>query len=257
MLEQVLAGLKYKLEHSSLAGMSQRNTDRVFVSPLLDVLGYDLANLEETSAGYHLKGTGDGHEIAYAFSNHGQLIMLLEIRPLYSDLSALKNLSRVFAIARAAGAPVLVFCNGVDWHIYAKHRESGDLLLASRIGIGDPDAAHRLRSLHKSRLSAGVQWGDLADSPDHAIDSAPLSSGPVKNRGYKISEENHQALKRLRTQIMTQRAVRDQDITNSMIVENLLKTFIDHLQMFDHREISNEAILRIRIEEALKKGFSK
>lgn len=268
MLERILEELRYKLNNSHLSGLNERNTDRVFVSPLLENLGYDLANLDETVAGYHLKDVAGGSDIAYAFYSHRRMVMLLEIRPLYSDLSALKNLSRVFAIAHASQTPLLVLTNGVEWHIYACDEAAAEPQPVERIDIRSDEAEEKFRHLDFKRLASGeiTFTGQSLNSGDGVTGSSSASSsgaafgtdsrGAVKNRGYKISEDTHTRLNRLRTRIMTQREVRDQEITNSMIVECVLRMFLDTAEAFDHREISNQTILNKRIEEALSQRFS-
>ncbi len=255
-MERILAGLRDKLKQHTLAGLSERNTDRVFVSPLLEALGYDLANLNETIADYHLKDVENGSEISYAFFNRQRLIMLLEIRPLYSDLSSLKNMAKVLATAEASGAPILVLCNGVEWLIYDICGKTADPELVARIDVREEYAARYLEDMKMSRLSAnGLER--MKDSCRTLTENgSEVQYGQVKNRGYKISELCHASVNRLKTQIMTQRDVKDQEITNSLIVENLIRVFIEGVDKFNFYDISNEKILKKRIEESLQRRFS-
>ncbi len=231
-------------------GLNERNTDRAFVSPVLESIGWNLSNLNEVVADYKPMGLKQGSDISYALFAQLLPILLVDIRPLYSDLSQLPP--KISATAKASPSNYLVSTNGVQWNLY---NVEGNPVLKLAIDIRDSDAHDKLQLISKENIISGLLEKFIIELPvpNNSVDEIVL-----KNRGYKVSDKTHDALNKLRIKIMTSRSVKDQEITNSMIVELLLDLFLENSQMnFSYVEISNQTILRQRIQESLRKYITK
>lgn len=254
MLRETLDIIKKRLQSTNLSGFNERNTDRVFVSPVLEALGWDLSRLDEVLAAYSIKGLEDGTEISYAFFAENSTLLLVEIRPLFSDLSRVSSFARAFVTARESPARFLVVTNGVNWNIYDVSANLEHASLIIQIDIRKSSAEESITLLTRSNIRQGGLDKYITENP--YIDSKNNRDKLLKNRGYRVSDFCHDSVNRLRTQIMTNRDVKDQDITNSAIVENILQVFFESAELFNYNEISNEVILKMRIEEAFHRNFS-
>jgi len=249
MMRETLITLCATLKATN-TGLNGRNTDRAFVSPVLESIGWNLSNLNEVVADYKPMGLKQGSEISYALFAQLLPILMVDIRPLYSDLSQLPP--KISATAKASPAKYLVSTNGVEWNLY---NVEGNPILKLVIDIRDDDAQDKLQLMSKESIISGLLEKSINEMPaaNNSVDEITL-----KNRGYKVSDKNHDALNKLRNKIMTSRSVKDQEITNSMIVELLLDLFLENCQTnFSYMEISNQTILRQRMQECLRKYTGK
>jgi hypothetical protein len=231
-------------------GLNERNTDRAFISPILESIGWNLSNLNEVVADYKPMGLKQGSEISYAMFAQLLPILLVDIRPLYSDMSQLPP--KISATAKASPAKYLASTNGVFWNLY---NVEGTPVLKLVIDIRDNDAQDKLQLLSKENIVSGLLENFINELPvaNNSVDVIVL-----KNRGYKVSDKTHDGLNKLRIKIMTSRSVKDQEITNSMMVELLLDLFLENSQTnFNYMEISNQTILKQRIQECLRKYTAK
>lgn len=248
MLQESLQVLRTRLKANQIGGLNERNTDRAFVSPLLETLGYDLSNLEETMAAYSIKGLDQGAEISYAFFLHNSPLLLVEVRPLYSDLNNIKSIAKILTTAKASPAKFLAVCNGVHWYLYNVENEQSKLGMI--IDINDAEAAEQLQLLSKNSIRERLLDTYLSE---HNVKDVKNENGPMKTRGYRVDDYTHNTLCKLRTDILANREVKDQEISNNLILKKLLHIIFESLDYFNYDEISNEVILKKRFEEALRK----
>ncbi|MDD3363392.1 MAG: hypothetical protein PHZ03_00265 [Syntrophomonas sp.] len=249
MIRETLITLSATLKAAN-TGLNERNTDRAFVSPVLESIGWNLSNLSEVVADYKPMGLKQGSEISYALFAQLLPILLVDIRPLYSDLSQV--LPKISATAKASPSKYLVSTNGVQWNLY---NIEGNPVLKMTIDIRDNDAQDKLQLMSKESIISGLLEKYINELP---VPNISVDEIVLKNRGYKVSDKTHDALNKLRIKIMTSRSVKDQEITNSMIVELLLDLFLENSPTnFSHMEISNQTILRQRIQECLRKYAAK
>ena len=240
--------VKNKIKNQNLAGLNERNTDRVFITPIMEAIGWDLSNLGEVTEGYRPDNTPQASEITYAFSYGQNILLLLEIKPLFSPLNDIKGLSKVFFTAKNSSAKILGVTNGYDWIIYQTDTEPAQPILITN--LDDSDVEMKLSLLSKEKLIAG----DIFNSYQEIVPVTNLNDDCKRiQRGYKVTNETHDTIVKLKNQIMSSRLVCDQQISNNSIVENLLEVFFASLKHFNSKEISNETILKRRMEEALKK----
>jgi predicted type IV restriction endonuclease len=172
----------------------------------------------------------------------------VDVKPLYSDLSNTSAFAKAFKTAQHSGAQYLVISNGVEWVVFSL----GDqVTLAMSIDIRLETAASRLAMLTRDAVENSVLQNYLQENQvqDLSVKEIP------KNRGYKISDSTHNTLNQLRSKIVANRTVKDQEISNSLIVESLLKVFLDSMEVLNYHDISNEVILKKRIVESLKKFY--
>lgn len=251
MLEEILTTLKNVLKLDNIKGLDERNTDRVFITPVLTALGWNLSNLEETFTGYSPQSQA-GTDISYALFSEQKPVLLVEIRPLYSDIYNDKLVKKFINIAGKTSADVIVITNGVDWSIYGLQEKN--FCLAAVTDINQSGATEILSLLTKENILKGTINEHMQQNPEVKI---PFAESQAKSRGYKVTDKTHKTLVQLKNKIMTNRRVKDQDISHSNMVETLLEVFFETVDYFDYTEISNAVILKNHMEEAFKKRFSK
>lgn len=249
MLSNVLLNLQSALSSDSIKGLDERNTERVFVAPILTALGWDLFNIEETFTGYSPESP-QGPDISYAFFDNQKPLLLVEIRPLYSDIFDRKVSGKALKIAGKTPAKALAITNGVRWGIFVLEGENELVAVTSIMEASAPEV---LTMLTRDNIKSG-QLNEYAQK--NPLVEIPITYSETKARGYKVTDKTHKHLVQLKNKIMTSRKVKDQDISHSNIVETLMEVFYDTLDYFDYSEISNNIILKKHIEDAFRKRFT-
>ncbi|MDD4549673.1 MAG: hypothetical protein PHT79_07955 [Syntrophomonadaceae bacterium] len=249
MLNEVLSRLQKVLNSDNIKGLDERNTERVFVAPILTAIGWNLFNIEETYTGYS-PGSPQGPDVSYAFFDEQKPLLLVEIRPLYSDIFDKKITAKALKIAGKTPAKALAITNGVKWGIFILEEENKLVAVTS---IFEETAAEMLAMLTRDNIKNGQLDEYALKNPPTEI---PATYPEIKARGYKVTDKTHKNLIQVKNKIMTSRKVKDQDISHSNIVETLLEVFYDTLDNFDYSEISNNIILKKHMEEAFRKRFN-
>lgn len=250
MLSTVINDLQQRLKINNIGGLNERNTDRNFIAPILEELGWNLSNFEDVLMDYSIKDLEQGSDIYYGLFDTGTPILLIEVRPLYSDLSNTQAFSHVFKTAKASPAKYLAVCNGVDWVIYNTDK-TDDTALILKFSIIDSNVEDKLSLLSKSSIKSCLIDRYVDENPQNL--SVKLVE--TKSRGYKVTDETHANINRLKNRIMNSRDVKDQEITTSLIVETTMRVLLESIEFFNSNEIANEFILKKRIEETFKKRF--
>lgn len=214
-----------------------------------------MANFDEVWADYTIEGLENSQAVSYALTIQNRAVMLIEIRPLYSDISNPSVFSKIFVTAKASPASYLAITNGVQWLIYDVEDSADKANNLFPIDIREKTAAERLSLFNKQALRDGSLKQYAVTIPEVERVVPDRSRSNYKSRGYKVSDETHKGISHLRQEIMTSRSVKDQEISNSLLVELVLETFLDSKTFMDTKEISNEVILKKRIEETLEKRF--
>jgi hypothetical protein len=251
-MKEMLNIIRSQLENNNLGGLDERKTDRYFVSNILDVLGWDLNNLNETILDYSIRGLEQGTEIYYALCSQNRPLLLVDVRPLYSDLANNNTITKTLRTAQYSPAKYLAITNGVEWRVYSIESNSTSLVMI--IDVNEKNAEEKLLLLSKDAISQGI----LKDY----LDKHPYEENPVneklktKNRGYQITDATAIGINSLRKKIVNNRVVKDQEISNSLIVETVLSIFLESSAHFIYEDISNAVVLKKRIIDSFKKYFA-
>lgn len=105
-------------------GVNEENTKGALIDPVLQVLGWDIHDLDEMQREYRYKGKGN--PVDYALFIGGTPKMFLEAKPLGANLRDLKWRAQVVNYANNAGVEWCVLTDGNTWHVY-KSNAPGDL----------------------------------------------------------------------------------------------------------------------------------
>jgi len=250
MLSETLNTLRTRLVVNNISALDERNTSRVFVEPVLEAIGWNLSHLDEAVLGYSIKGLAQSSEIYFALNAGGVPLLLVDVRPVFSDLSKETALAKTFTTAKNSPARYLAISNGIDWRVYEKTPDKMNLVIVT--SVRDDDNENKLTLLNKDAIREGLLERYVLDNPISVIEKEP-----VKSRGYQVSDSVHMGLESLRKQIVLNRDIKDQEISNSLIVQTVLSIFLDSISDFDYNEISNAVILHKRIIESFENHFSK
>jgi hypothetical protein len=247
LLNDTLKNLRASLKAFNLAGMDISNTDRVFVAPVLNQLGWAMSDISETVSGYSIDETLPS--ISYAFFSEGQPIFLVDTKPLLSDMDTPKKL---FQAAEQSPVQYLAISNGARWYIYNVETEKR---LALIIDIENESAEEKLNLLSKTNIKNKFLEQYLQSNP------VPVQESPkteLKTRGYGTSDETHHRLVVFRRNVGTSVGkYKGEPINNSVICEALLQVFLDAADKgFDYANITNRAILKGRIIDCLLKNLA-
>jgi len=104
--------------------IGEENTKAALIDPVLQVLGWDIHDLDEVQREYKYKGKGN--PVDYALFVGGNPKMFLEAKPLGANLGDIKWRSQVVNYANNAGVEWCVLTDGNTWHVY-KSNAPGDL----------------------------------------------------------------------------------------------------------------------------------
>lgn len=251
-MKETLNNIRAQLQMNNLGGLDERKTDRYFISTVLETLGWDLANFNETVMDYSVKDLEQAAEIYYALYSQNDPLLLVDIRPLYSDLTNINSFTKTFRTAQHSPAKYLAISNGVEWRLFSIAPE--ETSLAMMVNVNDADAAEKLLLLSKEAIMDGRLANYLSN---HLVEEKVSDEErKTRNRGYQITDSTHNGINSLRKNIVNNRSVKDQEISNSLIVETVLRVFLETSDGFIYEDISNAVVLKKRIIDSFKKYFS-
>lgn len=138
--------------------LTESDTIRVLILPLLEALGWDLQDVEEVRSEY--RHASADNPVDYALFLHGTPALFVEAKALGVSLDDRKPLLQTLNYANAAGVDWCVLTNGAEWRIYKVHAPVAaeeKLFLTAR--LDDPSAdpgpiAATLSLLSRDRMRA-------------------------------------------------------------------------------------------------------
>jgi predicted type IV restriction endonuclease len=138
--------------------LTESDTIRVLVLPILEALGWDLQDVEEVRSEY--RHTGSDNPVDYALFLHSTPTLFVEAKALGISLDDRKPLLQTLNYANAAGVDWCVLTNGAAWRIYKVHApvEAEEKLFLTVL-LDDPstaieDIAATLSLLSRDRMQA-------------------------------------------------------------------------------------------------------
>lgn len=244
LLNETLQNIRLRLQVNNIQAVNVRNTERVFVAPVLQAIGWNIFNLNDVVAEYDV-GIKQSSIITYALCNVNRPLFLVEVLPLFSDVTNKRAYAKVLKTLQLSDADYLAITNGVHWVIYNK-----DLKAILYIDINLDEADTKLNLLSKGSLKEGILEEYILSNP---IDKEEVfSRKELKARGYRLTDNTHKRLNELRRKITAYRQIKYQDISVSLIMECVLDEFLNNLDRFDYNEIPNETILKARIKKVFE-----
>lgn len=99
--------------------LTESDTIRVLVLPVLEALGWDLQDVEEVRSEY--RHASADNPVDYALFLHGSPALFVEAKALGVSLDDRKPLLQTLNYANAAGVDWCVLTNGAEWRIYKVH----------------------------------------------------------------------------------------------------------------------------------------
>lgn len=120
--------------------LTESDTIRVLVLPVLEVLGWDLQDVEEVRSEY--RHASADNPVDYALFLHGSPALFVEAKALGVSLDDRKPLLQTLNYANAAGVDWCVLTNGAEWRIYKVHAPVAaeeKLFLTARLDQGGAD----------------------------------------------------------------------------------------------------------------------
>ncbi len=244
LLNETLQNIRARLQINNIQAVNERNTERVFVAPILQAIDWNIFNLNDVVAEYdpNLK---QGSTVTYALCSDGEPLLLVEVLPLFSDVTNKRAYAKVLNTLKLSKASYLAITNGVHWLVYNK-----DLRTILYIDIKQDKADTKLGLLRKSSLKEGILEEYIISNP---IDKEKIFvRKELKARGYRLSDKTHKRLNELKRKITAYRQIKDQDISVSLIMECVLEEFLNNEEKFNYKEIPNETILKARIQEVFE-----
>lgn len=138
--------------------LTEFDTIRVLILPVLEALGWDLQDVEEVRSEY--RHASADSPVDYALFLHGTPALFVEAKALGVSLDDRKPLLQTLNYANAAGVDWCVLTNGAEWRIYKVHAPVAaeeKLFLTAR--LDDPAAepgpiAATLSLLSRDRMRA-------------------------------------------------------------------------------------------------------
>jgi predicted type IV restriction endonuclease len=138
--------------------LTESDTIRVLVLPVLEALGWDLQDVEEVRSEY--RHASADNPVDYALFLHATPTLFVEAKALGVSLDDRKPLLQTLNYANAAGVDWCVLTNGAEWRIYKVHAPvAAEEKLFLTVRVGEPGAhiepmAATLSLLSKSRMRA-------------------------------------------------------------------------------------------------------
>lgn len=138
--------------------LTESDTIRVLVLPVLDALGWDLQDVEEVRSEY--RHASADNPVDYALFLHATPTLFVEAKALGVSLDDRKPLLQTLNYANTAGVDWCVLTNGAEWRIYKVHAPVAaeeKLFLTARLDelAGDPGPiAATLSLLSRDRMRA-------------------------------------------------------------------------------------------------------
>ena len=99
--------------------LTESDTIRVLILPVLEALGWDLQDVEEVRSEY--RHASADNPVDYALFLHGTPALFVEAKALGVSLDDRKPLLQTLNYANAAGVDWCVLTNGAEWRIYKVH----------------------------------------------------------------------------------------------------------------------------------------
>lgn len=138
--------------------LTESDTIRVLVLPVLDALGWDLQDVEEVRSEY--RHASADNPVDYALFLHATPTLFVEAKALGVSLDDRKPLLQTLNYANTAGVDWCVLTNGAEWRIYKVHAPVAaeeKLFLTVRLGEAGADTramAATLSLLSRDRMRA-------------------------------------------------------------------------------------------------------
>jgi len=138
--------------------LSESDTIRVLILPVLSALGWDMTDIEEVRSEY--RHTSSDNPVDYALFLHGTPALFVEAKALEVGLDDRKSLLQTLNYANAAGVDWCVLTNGAEWRVYKVHapvEAEEKLFLTARLDLPGTEAAGlvpTLSLLSKARMRA-------------------------------------------------------------------------------------------------------
>jgi predicted type IV restriction endonuclease len=138
--------------------LTESDTIRVLILPVLEALGWDLQDVEEVRSEY--RHASADNPVDYALFLHGTPTLFVEAKALGVSLDDRKPLLQTLNYANAAGVDWCVLTNGAEWRIYKVHAPvtaEEKLFLTVRPGDSEIEVepmAATLSLLSKGRMRA-------------------------------------------------------------------------------------------------------
>jgi len=120
--------LRLKLDKHRKANLKEYPTRTIFIDPLLEALGWDVTDPDETELEYP---TIDGKSVDYAPKINRKPVLFIEAKPLNDPLTDVKSTTQVVGYAANAGVEWCILTNGVAYKVYrsTEKAEAPDKLL--------------------------------------------------------------------------------------------------------------------------------
>ena len=131
------AGARIGDYESRRVRLTESDTIRVLVLPVLEALGWNLQDVEEVRSEY--RHTSADNPVDYALFLHGAPALFVEGKALGVSLDDRKPLLQTLNYANAAGVDWCVLTNGAEWRIYKVHAPVAaeeKLFLSARLDEG-------------------------------------------------------------------------------------------------------------------------
>jgi len=128
--------------------LTESDTIRVLILPVLSALGWDMTDIEEVRSEY--RHTSSDNPVDYALFLHGTPALFVEAKALEVGLDDRKPLLQTLNYANAAGVDWCVLTNGVEWRIYKVHAPVAaeeKLFLSVRLDATDPETGSIVSTL--------------------------------------------------------------------------------------------------------------
>ena len=143
-LGEKIAGLRSRIARLRKRGepIGEEDTKRVFITPLLEALGWDIQDLEEVRNEYRHRP--QDNPVDYALFMLRTPCLFIEAKPLTAGLDDRKWVSQTIGYAATVGVEWCVLTNGDEYRIYNAHAAvEADEKLFRIVRLAD-DAAHAL-----------------------------------------------------------------------------------------------------------------
>lgn len=143
--------------------LTESDTIRVLILPVLEALGWDLQDVEEVRSEY--RHTAADNPVDYALFLHSTPALFVEAKALGVSLDDRKPLLQTLNYANAAGVDWCVLTNGAAWRIYKVHApvEAEEKLFLTVL-LDDPSAAIEDIAATLSLLSRGRMQARAIDA---------------------------------------------------------------------------------------------
>lgn len=141
-LRLVIEGARERLENyrDRRVRLTESDTIRVLILPILEALGWNLQDVEQVRSEY--RHASADNPVDYALFLHGSPSLFVEAKALGVSLDDRKPLLQTLNYANTAGVDWCVLTNGAEWRIYKVHAPVAaeeKLFLTVRLGEARAD----------------------------------------------------------------------------------------------------------------------